>query len=165
MNTIIQANLNTLQKVFFLLSNLSDQILSDDSIPPYYSSVGSHIRHVLDFYDCILKSDQIFDLTARCRDLEVETNCESALKYLSILEERLLSLGDLDLKKEVTVLDDLGVGKEKINYTYSALLAQANSHAIHHYAIINYILDGLKITINDINFGYNPTTPKSINLN
>ncbi|WP_104736142.1 hypothetical protein [Hanstruepera ponticola] len=165
MNTIIQANLNTLQKVFFLLSNLSDQILSDDSIPPYYSSVGSHIRHVLDFYDCILKSDQIFDLTARCRDLEVETNCESALKYLSILEERLLSLGDLDLKKEVTVLDDLGVGKEKINYTYSALLAQANSHAIHHYAIINYILDGLKITINDTNFGYNPTTPKSINLN
>lgn len=165
MNTIIQANLHTLQKVSFLLSNLSDQILSDDSIPPYYSSVGSHIRHVLDFYDCILKSDQIFDLTARCRNLEVEKNCESALKYFSILKERLLNLDDLDLKKEVIVLDDLGVGKEKINYTYSALLAQANSHAIHHYAIINYILDGLNITIIDTEFGYNPTTPKPVNLN
>lgn len=165
MNTLIQANLQTLQKVSFLLENLSDQILSNDSISPYHSSVGSHIRHVLDFYDCILKPDQVFDLTNRCRNLEVETNCDSALVYLKTLKERLINLDDLKLKREVIVLDDLGVGKEKITYTYSALLAQANSHAIHHYAIINYILDGLKISITDTNFGYNPTTPKSINLN
>lgn len=165
MNSILQANLNTLHKASFLLTNLSDEILRDDSISPYYSSVGSHIRHVLDFYDCILKSDEYYDLTSRCRNIEVETNCKSALSYLESLKERLVSLKTFNLEKKVLVIDDLGVGKEKIAYTYSALLAQANSHAIHHYAIINYILDGLKITVTDSDFGYNPTTPKTVNLN
>ncbi|WP_250432693.1 hypothetical protein [Hanstruepera flava] len=166
MNTIIKANLKTLQKASHLLSNLSNEILIDKSISPYYSSVGSHIRHVLDFYGCILKPRKIFDLTARCRNSDVESNCEKALTYLDTLKDRLVDIKASDLKKEVVVVDDLGVGKEEIVYTYSALLSQANSHAIHHYAIINYILDGLKITINDTDFGYNPTTPKpSINLN
>ncbi|WP_223033208.1 hypothetical protein [Hanstruepera marina] len=166
MNTLIKANLKTLQKASFLLSNLSNTILTDKSISPYYSSVGSHIRHVLDFYDCILKPIQVFDLTARCRNIDVESNCEAALTYLEVLKNKLKNLENVDLKKEVVVLDDLGIGKVEIVYTYSALLAQANSHAIHHYAIINYILDGMKITINDADFGYNPTTPKqSVNLN
>lgn len=165
MNTILQANLNTLQKASFLLSNLSDEILRDNSISPYYSSVGSHIRHVLDFYDCILKHDEYYDLTERCRNVEIETNCKSALNYLESLKERLMNLKTINLKQEVFVIDDLGVGKEKIAYTYSALLAQANSHAIHHYAIINYILDGLKVNLADSDFGYNPTTPKAVNLN
>ena len=162
MNSLIKANLNTLQKASNLLSNLSDKVLSDDSIPPYYSSVGSHIRHVLDFYDCILKPKNKFDLTSRCRYIEVETNCETAITYLDDINYRLNNLNIIDMKKEVIVVDDLGVGKEEITYTYSALLAQANSHAIHHYAIINYILDGLHVKINDSNFGFNPTTPKQL---
>ncbi len=165
MNTIIKANLNTLQKANFLLLNLSNDTLIDKSISPYYSSVGSHIRHILDFYDCILKPNDIFDLTKRCRKLEVETDCECALNYLKDLQDRIQKLNTSDLSKKVVVLDDLGVGKEKIEYIYSSLLAQANSHAIHHYAIINYILDGLNISVADSNFGYNPTTPKPVNLN
>ena len=52
-----------------------------------------------------------------------------------------------------------------MNYTFSALLAQANSHTIHHYAIINYILNSLNIEMTDEDFGYNPTTPKKASLN
>lgn len=58
------------------------------------------------------------------------------------------------------VIDDLGMGKIEISYTFGALLAQAKSHTIHHYAIINYILDRLGVTVSDSEFGYNPTTPK-----
>jgi hypothetical protein len=67
--------------------------------------------------------------------------------------------------QSVLVIDDLGLGKTEIPYTYGALLAQANSHTIHHYAIINYIFDGLGIMINDSEFGYNPTTPKQFSVN
>jgi hypothetical protein len=166
MNTLLEANLVTLNKAKILLSSLSDDILSNNSVSPYHSSVGSHLRHILDFYECILKPQNNFDLTARCRNLNVESNCESALGYLNKTTNSLEKLNNSDLNREVTVLDDLGIGKTVIHYTYSALLAQANSHAIHHYAIINYILDGLNIKINDTDFGYNPTTPKEeINLN
>ncbi len=59
----------------------------------------------------------------------------------------------------------LGLGKIEMTYTYDALFSQANSHTIHHYAIINYILDGLKIAFDDADFGYNSTTPKQASLN
>ena len=67
--------------------------------------------------------------------------------------------------EDIYVIDDLGHGKIKIKYTIGALFAQANSHTIHHYAIINYNLDALNISIEDSDFGYNPTTLKEGKLN
>jgi len=163
MNDIIQSTLEVLKKTQFLLSNLDDELLSNSTIPPYKSSIGSHIRHILDFYYCIQNtcSESVIDLTKRKRDLLVETNCISAISYymqiVNGLEKSKFNLEDI-----VFVLDDLGTGKIKIKYTYGALLSQAYSHTIHHYAIINYIMNGLKISIEDSDFGYNPTTPKKL---
>ena len=130
------------------------------------SSIGSHVRHILDFYDCILNitPDYKVDLTSRKRDLMVETKCSSAFTYYNDIINRIKS-NNYNLDHPINVLDDLGLGKVEIPYTYGSLLAQANSHTIHHYAIINYILQGLNITIDDSEFGYNPTTPKEISSN
>lgn len=165
MHIIIQSTLHTLQNTHTLLTTLSNSELKNNSIAPYNSSIGCHIRHILDFYDCILANDFQIDLTARKRQLNVETNCDTALNYLKELQEKIQKIDTKSLNRIVVVTDDLGLGKTKIEYTFSALLAQANSHTIHHYAIINYILEGLGISIKDENFGYNPTTPKSeVNL-
>ena len=166
MNTILQATLKTLQKTEYLLLNLDDATLSDVSVSPYYSSIGGHIRHILDFYDCILNMDENnrIDLTARQRNINVETCCNHASDYLKGIIER-LKTGETRPDLGVTVTDDLGMGATDMPYTYGALLAQANSHTIHHYAIINYILDRLGLTIKDHSFGYNPTTPQASGLN
>lgn len=165
MHIIIQSTLHTLQNTETLLTTLSNSELINNSIAPYKSSIGCHIRHILDFYDCILVNDFQIDLTERKRQLNVETNCDIALNYLKELQEKIQKIDTKKLNRLVVVTDDLGLGKTEIEYTFSALLAQANSHTIHHYAIINYILDGLGISIHDENFGYNPTTPKSeVNL-
>lgn len=165
MNIIIQATLKNLEKTKNLLLILSNEHLSSSSIPPYYSSIGSHIRHILDFYDCVLIESNTIDLTDRKRNADVETNCKKALKYYSEIVEKINDLGDNDLDRIVSVNDNLGMGNTDINYTFSGLLAQANSHTIHHYAIISYILEGLGIYIEDESFGYNPTTPKKTTLN
>ena len=47
MNIIIQSTLKTLQKSKSLLDNLQDDALCNASLAPYYSSVGTHIRHIL----------------------------------------------------------------------------------------------------------------------
>lgn len=166
MRILIQSTLHTLQNVQVLLTKLSNSSLSNKSIAPYYSSTGTHVRHILDFYDCILVDENTVDLTARKRQINIETNCEAALKYLQEIVGKLKRLNVDDLNRTVLVTDDLGLGKVEIEYTLGAILAQANSHTIHHYAIINYILDRLGISINDDTFGYNPTTPNTeINLN
>lgn len=166
MNTIIQSNLKTLAKLKILLNNLTDVVLYDSTVSPYYSSIGSHIRHLLDFYDCIfnVNSSNEIDLTARNRNIEVETKCETAICYLNAIIERLNSF-EFKMDDFVIVFDDLGLRKVEIVYTYGALFSQANSHTIHHYAIINYNLDALNISIEDSDFGYNPTTLKKGKLN
>ncbi|NJX16399.1 DinB family protein [Tamlana crocina] len=161
MDIIIQSTLKTLQKSQVLLNSISNAQLCDASIPPYHSSIGTHIRHILDFYDCIFKrnSEGKIDLTARSRNKDVESNCNCALNYLNAIEQKLKEK-PLNTTETVWAIDDLGMGKTEIPYTLGALLAQANSHTIHHYAIINYILEGLQIETTDSNFGYNPSTPK-----
>lgn len=164
MNVIINSNLNTLQHLKALINTLEDEHLVNNNVGPYYSSIGSHVRHILDFYDCIfnLKGNKV-DLTARSRNKAVESECNCAQEYLYTITKSLQSFS-FDITNKVNVIDDLGLGKIEMEYTYAALFSQANSHTIHHYAIINYIIDKLEITFNGGDFGYNPTTPKSVIL-
>ncbi len=161
MDIIIQSTLKTLQKSKSLLANLDNESLCNATLAPYYSSIGRHIRHILDFYDCIfnLNTEGTIDLTARSRNKDVESNCCNAENYLDTIIKKLNTV-DLSMNDTVNVIDDLGLGKTEITYTLGALFSQANSHTIHHYAIINYILEGLNIPFADSEFGYNPTTPK-----
>lgn len=168
MNIIVKSSIHNLNKSISLLSTITDETLRDHSIPPYYSCIGSHIRHILDFYDCILSGieDANIDLTNRARDTRMHSDCNYALNNVTRVITQLKQINVEDFKKELKVMDDLGLGKVEINYSLGAVLAQANSHAIHHYAIINYILDRLNIKVEDESFGYNPTTPRSeVNLN
>lgn len=165
MNSLVIDSLsNTLFKSKNLLFYLNDEQLCNKEIAPYYSSVGSHIRHILDFYNCIINGvdDRFVDLTARERDEMIENHCDCAINAVDDILLYLKNLNTVDLSMLLEVKDDLGNGSITLQYTLGALLAQANSHTIHHYAIINYILSQLNITIEDGSFGYNPTTPKKV---
>lgn len=168
MNIVIQSSIHTLKKSNTLINSLTDDVLSNRSVSPYYSGIGSHIRHVLDFYDCIIDGlpNCEVDLTNRKRDLKMHECCDYVIKNINRVISNLETVSEIDIDTTLNVSDDLGLGKTSITYTLGALLAQANSHAIHHYAIINYILDRLNIAIQDESFGFNPTTPKpEVNLN
>ena len=168
MSVIIESAIHTLSKSKILLNTLSDDDLKNTTIPPYYSCVGSHIRHILDFYRCIFKglNSHLVDLTDRDRNLQIEQECQCALENVGDIIEELEKIKKEDPSQRIQVVDDLGQGKITIDYTLGSLLAQANSHTIHHYAIISYILDQLGVVISDPTFGYNPTTPISdFNLN
>jgi len=168
MNIVIQSSIHSLKKSNNLINSLTNDVLSNQSVSPYYSCIGSHIRHILDFYDCIIEGfpNRNIDLTNRKRDLKMHECCDYAIKNINRVISNLESMSEIGVDTMLIVSDDLGLGKTNITYTFGALLAQANSHAIHHYAIVSYILDRLNIAIEDENFGYNPTTPKpEVNLN
>ena len=108
MNIIIQSTLKTLQKSQILLDHLSNTQLCDATVPPYHSSIGTHIRHILDFYDCIfsLNTDNKVDLTARSRNKAVEADCGCAQDYLNLIIGRLRA-ASFDINDIVFVIDDL----------------------------------------------------------
>ncbi|WP_025740056.1 hypothetical protein [Aquimarina pacifica] len=162
MKQLIISSINSnLNNAISLLQTLDESIYTDTSVGPYYSSIGSHMRHTLDFFDCIVNGldSNLIDLTARKRDEILSTNKDAAIHFIYQLQETLVSYVDVSTDYLIHVVDDMGQGKVTVNYTLESILAHANSHAVHHYATIGYILDRLNIEIKISGFGYNPTTP------
>lgn len=154
----INTNLNN---AISLIDAIDSTIYTDTSVGPYYSSIGSHIRHALDFFDCIINGIQEneIDLTARKRDEVISTNPEAAKNHIREIQQQLASFVDVNTDYLLHVTDNLGDGKVTIMYTLESILAQANTHATHHYAIISYMLQTLNVAVVIPGFGYNPSTP------
>ena len=160
---MIEAIEHNLKRGVRLLNSITDIEYSDTSMEPYHSSIGGHMRHILDVFDCIfcgLESKQV-DLAARKRNELAEQKTAFGLAYFEKTLEQLETLKGVDLNQLIEVTDDLGLGTITTNYTLASALIQAHSHAIHHFASIGYIIAKLGIELPDADFGYNPTTPRA----
>jgi uncharacterized damage-inducible protein DinB len=149
-----------LQRGIQLLNSLSDDEYSDCSVAPYYSSIGNHIRHVLDVFACVfdgLEKGKV-DFCKREKDVLAETKRNVGLRYFETTIEQLHNLKENSFHKKITIYDDLGCGKTAAEYTLGSALMQAQSHAIHHFATIGYIINQLNISLPVKDFGYNPTS-------
>jgi len=158
---IIEAINKNLNNANALIDAISPETYVDNSVGPYYSSIGSHLRHALDFFDCIidgLQSNNI-DLTARKRNEVISTNPEAAKNHIYEIQQKLVTFVDVNTDYLLHVTDNLGDGKVTILYTLESILAQANTHATHHYAIISYMMQVLDVKVVIEGFGYNPSTP------
>lgn len=152
-----------LERGIILLSSITDEQYSNTSIAPYYSSIGRHMRHILDVFDCIfdgLETKTTVNLAARKRNESVELKTKLGIQYLKKIINKLKSLSSSDFNHLILVSDDLGMGIIVQEYTLGGLLIQAHSHAIHHFASLGYIICQLGIKIPDEDFGFNPTTPR-----
>ncbi|MCK4562509.1 MAG: DinB family protein [Flavobacteriaceae bacterium] len=164
---MISAITHNLQRGVKLLNAIDDNQYNDSSVAPYYSSIGIHMRHILDVFDCIfdgLEAKKV-DLSARKRNELAEKKVSFGLVYFDEVITKLDTLKSENLDVVVEVKDDLGLGVVTANYTLASALIQAHSHAIHHFASIGYVISQLGINLPDADFGYNPTTPRDKILN
>ena len=161
MKRIVNAAVENLLRAEPLLKTISKETYTDTSAGPYNSSIGAHLRHILDIFLCIIKGleSRNVDLTDRKRGTMAEKDLEEALKYLYQVIAHLQGMVNLDPNLAISIVDDLGQGRVKIASTLASGLCQAHSHAIHHFACIAYLLYMNGENIPDGKFGYNPTTP------
>lgn len=159
---MIEAIENNLQRGITLLHSISDEQYSNTSVAPYYSSIGSHMRHVLDFFSCIFEGlvNQSIHLHIRERNQLVEQHTKLGIEYFTKTIQELKKIKTTEFNSIVKVSDNLGLEIESANYTIAAILMQAHSHAIHHFASVGYVIYQLQIALPDADFGFNPTTPK-----
>lgn len=128
------------------------------------SSIGKHFRHILDFYNCLLKGLTLgkIDYSDRPRDLEIECAPLTAAHHFS---NALHQLSDLNLDAPVSVLSDFSDDDQIERVCYSSTigreLAFIYDHAVHHLAIIKM---GIKRVHPEFqlakNFGIAPSTVK-----
>jgi len=164
---MIEAIEKNLNRGIQLLSQISDEQYSNTSIAPYYSSIGGHVRHILDIFDCVFEGIPFenINLITRKRNVLVEKYTSNGIEYFEEVKLKLNKLENTNFNKIVKVTDDLGLGAITENYTLASILIQAHSHAIHHFASVGYIITQLGIQLPDDDFGFNPTTPKQVKIN
>lgn len=126
---------NLLSEIQILLSQLSDEDYSKDLAVLNENSVGKHVRHILDLFDCLIESNDsgILSYDSRKRCSETETNINFALeKIKNIISE----LENLDIQKKVILEQKLHNSFCEINSTIERELLYNIEHCVHHLAII-----------------------------
>jgi len=159
---MIRAIVKNLERGIQLLNSITDSEYSNATVPPYFSSIGCNIRHVLDAFTSIIKGFESghVDFSDRKRNTICEVQTEEGIRYIKETIQQLYDFKNEDFTKIISVTDNLGNGDITINYTLENALAYAHSHAIHHFASIGFLINQLGIELQDADFGYNPTTPK-----
>jgi len=139
-----------------LLLKLSDKQYQHQSELLSGASIGQHLRHVVEFYDCLLNglSQQKINYEKRARSLELENNRNTAISKISSIIDQLLSL-ELSSRLYLEIEDSI------IDTSVQRELYYNLEHSIHHQALIKVGLKEQNIgNMVNADFGVAPSTLK-----
>lgn len=137
MNHLVQAAQHTLLQLKNFLNQIDDAQYTASLAVFSGSSVGMHVRHVIEFYQCMVtgNAEGKIDYDARERNLQLE----SSTTFAKACIDRLLA--DLHM---ISVIRPITLMTEQ-NFEEHQLLIESNTwrelsyvieHSIHHFAII-----------------------------
>lgn len=134
-----------LNEVSTVISQLNDKDYSLALPVLNGNSIGKHVRHILDLFECLIENSEsgIINYDLRKRNPETESSKGFALMQI---ENTVKDINKLDLGKNVLLRQKLNEHPCEINSSTKRELLYNIEHCIHHLAII-------KIGIEN-NFGY-----------
>ncbi|MDD5150289.1 MAG: DinB family protein [Flavobacterium sp.] len=158
MRTYCQENLNEIKKVLLQLTN---EQYDHKAILLSQASIGQHIRHIVEFYQCVLLGldTKIVNYDNRKRNLLIETDRNFAIKIINAINSYL----DQDIPDETIVLEGNFCAEEgkqtQIKTSIFRELAYCLEHSIHHQALIKVgLLELDRLSFIDDTFGLAPAT-------
>ncbi len=153
MKKVAKENLKQLSEMLQLISK--EQYTQKSEILSA-SSVGQHIRHILEFYQLLISGSfsGIISYDKRQRDQRIEENPRFAIE---IINRFVKGIETLDLNQKVKFEGDFTTDGSQDNFTASSVgreLVYCIEHSIHHQAIIKAGLIDLGLTaVVSENFG------------
>ncbi len=134
-----------------LLKQISNQDYSNPLPVLFNSSIGNHVRHSIEMYECLLNG---YDTNAICYDNRkrnpvIETNISTAIECLEIIE---LSINRTDKTLLLTSMNNA------VQSSYFRELLYCDEHLIHHMTLIKIAVHHLGGYQLDDNFGVAPST-------
>lgn len=160
---LIRSNVACLQQALDLLRKLPEHRYTQNWAALPGQKVSGHVRHVIEFYECFLEglTECHVDYDARLRDHSLETSRSLAVERLARLIEHLSSDQRLQGDSVVWVRAE-GAAKSELHdgYLVSSVgreLQSLASHAVHHFALIGFLLQVMGETVPS-DFGVAPST-------
>ena len=138
-----QTNIQIITQLTDLLNDIESAVYKDALRPLHYSTMGQHVRHITEFYLCLLKGYKtgVVDYDARERTLLIEIDKDFTIETLESVIENLKRLNS---DKSLILKSSFG-GEEvmEMQTSFSRELTYLIEHTIHHLAII-------KIGLNEV---------------
>ncbi|PCH64462.1 MAG: hypothetical protein COC09_02445 [Gammaproteobacteria bacterium] len=166
MQAVISANTQALEQVLSLVSSAKGGAYSETP-QGMTSTIGRHVRHVLDHYSAlqISMNNGEIDYDLRSRDSIIETDSALALrqtnKLITWMQDNIHADSALKMKTEISLN-----GQETcvVESSLKRELIYLLNHTIHHVAYITLVLRMLGITI-DQHIGIAPATQSYLKSN
>jgi hypothetical protein len=127
------------------LTEVINQLTHSDYKKPLHnlsgSSIGQHVRHIIEFYQCMMNGYEkaLINYDQRVRDKMIEESREFAVQCIHKI---IVDLEKVDLTKNLT-LEVMYDQSFFLNTTFERELVYNIEHAIHHMAMVKI---GLKET-------------------
>jgi hypothetical protein len=160
---LIEANIGWLLQAEALLEGISDASYTSIPLGLAPHKAGSHLRHILEFYECYLAGlpSSYIDYDARKRDLSVETSRRVAQERIRSIIRHFEDEPALRTDSIVWVrVEDSADFAEADRFLLSSVgreLQVLSSHTIHHFALMAMVLRALRVPV-DREFGMAPST-------
>lgn len=118
-----------------LISQLTPQQYAQELEVLSSNSIGKHLRHILDLYECLMVSseDKIVCYDGRKREELVEISPEFALQKMN---EILNKLSELPLNQNLILRQELNGKILEISSNFERELLYNIEHTVHHMALI-----------------------------
>jgi hypothetical protein len=158
---LVATNISSLRQAITLLEQIDDTAYTEPPPGLPRHRVGSHIRHVLEFYECFLDGmeDSHVDYDSRRRDASVESGRMAAITKIHSIIHRLSGREILnDSLIWIRMEDSDGFSGDRYLTSSSARELQIlGSHTVHHFALIGLTLAAHGIEVGS-DFGMAPST-------
>ena len=158
---IIENNLNLLKDNIKLISEIDDQAYVCKQTSCFDSSIGKHIRHIIDLYECFFVNTHKIDYDLRDRDPVLEKNRSESINRFYKLINKLSLIHNQKLDAEVIVKsNDCSFGHDPGTWSKSTVRRELQyllSHTMHHNSFIAVILK-LQVIETKLDFGIAPST-------
>jgi uncharacterized damage-inducible protein DinB len=139
MISLIRDNCDFLQQGIDLLERQTPDSYVNIDEQTFGSSIGSHMRHVLDHYNSLVNglTNGVVDYDNRIRGTEVELVLTAGIRVAREIKRRLKTL-EIELDRSVTVIVSANTRGDYAGSvsTIGRELQFLASHTVHHYALI-----------------------------
>lgn len=138
-SALIQLNVNTLLELKLVLSRLDGSSYTTYNVNGQ-ATIGQHVRHALEFFDCLFEGSGEVNYDARKRNSTIERDLAFAIESI----DRVLGRVELiDADCELTLITELSIVSKlplKISSSLGRELFYVLEHAIHHMALMRMML-------------------------
>lgn len=142
MQDLITYNTAILEKMDALLEQMTDEDMTRPRGLLFGSSIGQHMRHILEFYSCLLTEleEASFSYDRRQRNLRIETEVGAARMSMHTSMTLLTGLAkDRELTMESELPGLPGYCAQRT--TLKRELAYLADHGVHHLAMVRIALE------------------------